>query len=268
MFWPDFCTFITEESSIQPWRYWRFPRSTGHGSPAPYHTITPFSTLQSLPPIREGYEGIVKSIMADMVTAIIMVMTTGTLYAFGDGACMVLNLCNHVPIGSSFKMATWNVQNRHTHQSSWFADIQNDLGTFLISSHISNQTETDRKPWHQWHSNNTHMQMLKIPTPGLEPSQQTYDNDHIIRLPSQGLVLIWTDNDLKHVDPREPHQIQFLSHILVNIMVIQQNTEQATGSWLMMGSAPIWDDPPSCKPRYDAQVTSCAMNIFYGTLFI
>ena len=38
------------------------------------------------------------------------------------------------------------------------------------------------------------------------------DMEHVIRLPSKGQINVWRDNDLIPIDPREPHQIQILSH--------------------------------------------------------
>ena len=35
----------------------------------------------------------------------------------------------------------------------------------------------------------------------------TDDKEHAIKLLSKGEISIWTDNDLKHIDHREPHQI-------------------------------------------------------------
>ena len=32
----------------------------------------------------------------------------------------------------------------------------------------------------------------------------TDDRDHVITLPSKGQVLVWTDNDLEHIDPKKP----------------------------------------------------------------
>ena len=64
----------------------------------------------------------------------------------------------------------------------------------------------------------------------------TDDNDHAIKLPSVGSPLIWTDNDLKCVDPREQHQIQILCHILDHMMVMQQNAEHATRFLPMIAS--------------------------------
>ena len=34
--------------------------------------------------------------------------------------------------------------------------------------------------------------------------------EHIIKLPFEGWISVWTDNYLKHIGPREPHQIQIL----------------------------------------------------------
>ena len=78
----------------------------------------------------------------------------------------------------------------------------------------------------------------------------TDDNDHVIKLPSMGQALTGTENDLKHVDPRESPQIQILSHILDHIMVIQHNNEQATRFLSMMTSAPLQDGSPDYKVTY------------------
>ena len=35
----------------------------------------------------------------------------------------------------------------------------------------------------------------------------TDDMEHVIKLPSKGQVSVWADNDLKHIDSREMHQV-------------------------------------------------------------
>ena len=56
----------------------------------------------------------------------------------------------------------------------------------------------------------------------------TDDREHVIKLPSKGQVLSWTDNDLRCIEPIEPHQIQILSRILDQGMAGQQNADTHT----------------------------------------
>ena len=49
------------------------------------------------------------------------------------------------------------------------------------------------------------------------------------KMPSKGQIGIWTDNDLKHIDPREPHKIQILSRVMDDINCLKQKSEEVTG---------------------------------------
>ena len=61
---------------------------------------------------------------------------------------------------------------------------------------------------------------------------------------------MWTDNDLKHTDPREPHQICFLFRVPYDVMAIQQNVDPFTRPLLMVASASPQDDPLDYKVKY------------------
>ena len=79
---------------------------------------------------------------------------------------------------------------------------------------------------------------------------------------------MWTDNDFKHVDPREHHQIWILSQILDHFMIAQQNKQQVTKSLLMMVSAPLQMAHQTENWIHDAQGTSHNVNISHETLFV
>ena len=68
----------------------------------------------------------------------------------------------------------------------------------------------------------------------------TENMEHVIKPPIKGWIAVWTDNNLKHIDPREPYQIQTLSRILDHIMDMKQTTAKATGLEPMIASAPIY----------------------------
>ena len=51
--------------------------------------------------------------------------------------------------------------------------------------------------------------------------------EHVIRLLLKEKISVWTGNDVKHIDPRELHQIQILSRVLYHVMQLKQNTNGA-----------------------------------------
>ena len=57
----------------------------------------------------------------------------------------------------------------------------------------------------------------------------TDDREHAIKLASERHVPIWTDSNLKYIDPTEQHQICILSRVLDHIMEISHKTLGITG---------------------------------------
>ena len=55
------------------------------------------------------------------------------------------------------------------------------------------------------------------------------DMKHVMKLPSEGQISLWTDNDMKHMDQREPHLMQILSKVLDHIMGLKKNTDGDNG---------------------------------------
>ena len=88
--------------------------------------------LTLLPPFKDEHEGKMKSIMEkvqmQLISEVIM-----------------------FSIVSSFEGAMLNTVHWHICWSSQLTNFKNILGRFCISDHMSNQTETQRIPWHQWH---------------------------------------------------------------------------------------------------------------------
>ena len=65
----------------------------------------------------------------------------------------------------------------------------------------------------------------------------TDDMEYLIKSPSKGHISVWKDNDLKYIDPREPHQIYILFRVLEHIMDLKQNTDEGTRLPSMIASA-------------------------------
>ena len=63
------------------------------------------------------------------------------------------------------------------------------------------------------------MKMFQIPASRLARILITDDMEHVIKMPSEGHISVWTDNDLKYIDPGEPHQIRILSRALGHIWI-------------------------------------------------
>ena len=43
---------------------------------------------------------------------------------------------------------------------------------------------------------------------------------HVIKLPSRGQISVWTDNDLKHIDTRDPHEIKFYLGLCTTLLTL------------------------------------------------
>ena len=79
--------------------------------------------------------------------------------------------------------------------------------------------------------------------------------EHVIKLPSTEQISIRMDNEVKHMDLREPHQILILSMVLDHIMDLKQNTDEDSRLPLMIVSVtPLasssQDNPLEYKPKY------------------
>ena len=84
----------------------------------------------------------------------------------------------------------------------------------------------------------------------------TDDMRHVITPPSKDQASVWIDNDLKYIDPWEPHRIQMLSMVQDYVTGLKQNTDEATGLGILVASlSPILDktredNPSASKPKY------------------
>ena len=50
--------------------------------------------------------------------------------------------------------------------------------------------------------------------------------EYIIKFSSKGHILVWTDDNLKHPESREPYQIYILYRILDHVIGLRQNTDR------------------------------------------
>ena len=55
----------------------------------------------------------------------------------------------------------------------------------------------------------------------------TDDMEHVTKQPSKGPISIWTDDDLKHIDPREPYQIYSICRVQ-NTLWIRSKVQMET----------------------------------------
>ena len=61
---------------------------------------------------------------------------------------------------------------------------------------------------------------------------------HVIKLPSEGQISVWTDDDMKYIDPIEPQQVQILLRALDHILHLKQNVDGDTRLLLRIAFAP------------------------------
>ena len=85
-------------------------------------------------------------------------------------------------------------------------------------------------------------------------STSRLDNSHVNgwcgtyhKLPSKGQVLVWIDNDLRHIDPRQMHQISVLPRGLDHTVELQQRRNYQI--LLIVASPPSQADPLEYKPN-------------------
>ena len=69
-------------------------------------------TLPLLPPVRDKYEVVVKSIMTVIITSIVWLLPLAFLYTFGEVQIQLFVDAVMFSAESSFKIAMWNTLNR------------------------------------------------------------------------------------------------------------------------------------------------------------
>ena len=172
------------------------------------HTLT----LLSLLPFKEEHEGIVKSIATGTITAIIMITTIAILICIWK-SCRY----GYLLMQSSlllYPLLRWLCI---TPQTNTFIEVDNLWVFKTVWAHFASVVIY---PTRQRCTGFLYIQI--IPLAGCSRYLQidwssimlTHDREHVIKLPLKWQETVWTNNDLKHIDPREPYQIQILSRVL------------------------------------------------------